>query len=108
MTEIKSEDEFDRAVSEASGPVLVLFTAPTWCVPCKRFHPHWVKAQETEALEQFTFIEVDMGATPEDTGTHWASQRFGILGVPQVKRIDGDTVTDVKARAVVPLIKELS
>lgn len=110
MTDIQSESEFDEAVGSASGPVLVLFTSPTWCRPCKQFHPHWEKAQNTAALDEFTFIEIDMGASPEDTGKHWASKRFSILGVPQIKRFDNgaDSPVDVKARAIVPLIKELT
>ena len=50
-----------------------------------------------------------MGESPEATGEHWASRRFGILGVPQVKAFrqgQGEPV-DIKARAVIPLLKEL-
>lgn len=113
MTEINvvSEGSFAEAVRNADGPVLALFTAPTWCIPCQRFEPHWVKAQETEALEGYTFVKVDMGATPEDTGQHWASNRYNVLGVPTLKLFGGgrlDDPSDVKARAVVPLIRELT
>jgi len=107
---IVSEESFAEAVLNATGPVVVSFTAPAWCVPCQRFEPHWEKAQETEALDEFTFITVNMGESPEDTGQHWASKRYGILGVPQVKRFNGDldSPVDVKARSVVPLIRELT
>lgn len=113
MTEVNptTAESFAEAVSNADGPVVILFTAPTWCVPCQRFEPHWIKAQET--LTDYTFVKVDMGATPEDTGQHWASAEFNILGVPQVKRVIGEyrgaeSLVDVKSRAVLPLIRELT
>ena len=114
MTEINvtSEESFAEAVLNAATPgkVLALFTAPAWCIPCQRFEPHWVKAQEMAQLEDFTFVKVDMGADPNLLGEHWATARFGIRGVPTLKWFSGDldSVYDVKARAVVPLIKELN
>lgn len=103
-----TEVEFDKAVAGSTGPVLVVFTAPTWCQPCKRFEPHWDKAQEQDALSHFTFVKVDMGESPEDTGQHWASARYGIQGVPQVKVFREGEPVDVKARAVIPLVRELT
>ena len=109
MTEIvvTTEDEFD---SIEATDFIILFTAPAWCVPCRRFEPHWNKAVET--LDNMTFVKIDMGESPEATGEHWASTRFGIRGVPQVKRVtisgDDTQVVDIKARAVVPFIKEVT
>jgi len=88
---------------------VVLFTAPAWCVPCQRFEPHFTKAAERAEEVEHLFVKVDMGESPEATGEHWASRRFGILGVPQVKAFrqgQGEPV-DIKARAVIPLLKEL-
>lgn len=96
---------------EGDNQVVALFTAPTWCVPCRRFEPHWeqaIRLSETNGWE-FLFVKVDMGERPEDTGQHWASKDFSILGVPTVKRFfDEDNHVDIKARAVVPFIKELN
>ncbi len=110
MTEIvvNTEEEWD-ALTLDELPMLVLVTAPAWCVPCRQFEPHWNKAQSVEALEHITFVKIDAGASPEDTGNHWASRRFGVRGVPTLFLVgtDGER-TDVKARAVFPLIKELT
>jgi thiol:disulfide interchange protein len=108
LTEIlvTNSEEFDQIVGGAVN-TLVLFTSPAWCVPCRRFEPHWLKAQETEALSDYKFVKVDMGATPEDTGAHWASQRYRILGVPQVLLFNHDEYREIHARAVLPLIREL-
>lgn len=114
MTEINvtSEESFAEAVLNAPTPgkVLALFTSPSWCIPCQRFEPHWLKAQEMAQLEDFTFVKVDMGTDPSLLGEHWATARFSILGVPTLKwfRGDFDSPYDVKARTVVPLIKELN
>jgi thiol:disulfide interchange protein len=107
---INSEQEFDKVMEENAGVVLVLFTAPSWCVPCRQFEPHWNKAQDVASLSNFVFARVDMGKTPEDTGAHWASQRFHVKGVPTLLRFsdNGAVYSTVKARAVVPLMMELT
>lgn len=119
---VTSEESFVEAMLNADGPVVILFTSPSWCQPCRQFEPHWNKAQEVEALQEYTFIKVDMGEKPEDTGSHWATERFRIMGVPQVKVHKGRSeeiargfktrsmaeFEDIKARAIVPLIRELS
>jgi thiol:disulfide interchange protein len=94
-------------VNDTSTNTLVLFTAPAWCVPCRRFEPHWEKAQQAEVLDEFDFIKVDMGATPEDTSLHWATARYHILGVPTVLLFNHGQYRPVVARAIVPFIKEL-
>lgn len=108
--QITTENQFDDIISglqSDGGQALVLFTAPTWCIPCRRFESHWVKAQEV--LDTYVFLKVDMGEEPEDTGRHWATTRYSILGVPSVKLFaPGLEVIDIKARSVVPFIKEVN
>jgi thiol:disulfide interchange protein len=105
----KSEKEFDGLLAWDTN-LLVLFTAPSWCVPCRQFEPHWNKAQTVESLERFTFVKVDMGESPENTAEHWATTRFGIRGVPQLLlwKVGATEPVVVKARSIVPLIKELN
>ena len=106
-TLITTEEEFD-ALDPNQGH-LVLFTAPAWCMPCRRFEPHWNKAQASDKLDYINFVKVDMGASPEDTGAHWASKRFSILGVPTLLFFQpGREPQPITARAVVPLIAELT
>lgn len=105
---IEDEEHFNYYIDnliETGTPVIALFTAPTWCVPCQRFEPHWDKAQEH--LTGYIFAKIYMGASPEDTGQHWATEKFGIRGVPQVKLFNDDGVWDITARAVVPFIREI-
>lgn len=113
MTEIlvTSGEELDELLYDGddSVPVLVLFTAPAWCIPCRQFEPHWIKAQEL--LPKHIFAKVNMGETPEDTGAHWATARFGIRGVPAVKLFGffGAPVRDIKVpQGVIAFVKEVS
>lgn len=105
MSEILVDDkeDFYRLVQE--GSAVVLFTAPSWCIPCRRFEPHWKAAAQKS---QLTFITVDMGDAPEVLGEHWATREFSIKSVPSVLRFyDKDSHAVVKSRALIPFIKEL-
>lgn len=89
--------------------IIVLFTAPNWCQPCRRFEPHWNAASDKAEDVEHLFVKVDMGESPEDTGEHWASKRFNILGVPAIKAFrQGNEPVDVQARTAVALLKELN
>ena len=104
--DITTEAEWD-AVGPTALPLLVLVTAPAWCVPCLRFEPHWEKAQESDKLSDYTFITINAGDTPEDTGAHWTSKRFNVMGVPFVLLITENDIRDIRSRAVVPFINEV-
>lgn len=101
---VSTEQEFEDALAPSKKHELILFTAPAWCIPCRRFEPHWERAKKELDL---TFIKVDMGESPEDTGQHWATARFGVRGVPTVKLITSGEPIDIKARAIVPLMMEV-
>lgn len=104
---ITTEEEFN-ALDKNKGRV-VLFTAPTWCIPCRRFEPHWNKAQERDEIDYIEFVKVDLGEDPEDTFEHWASKRFNIMSVPTVLFFEpGREPKTISSRTVVPFIKELT
>lgn len=107
---VKTYEEFVDAVASTDDPTLVLFTAPVWCGPCVRFEPHWDKLQEQAGFRDYTFVKVDLGDSPEDTLSHWATDKYNILGVPSLRFFDGasvDNPVSVNGRAVVPLMREL-
>lgn len=107
--EVVSEEQFVElveAVQSDGFSAIALFTAPTWCIPCRRFEPHWTAAQDV--LTEYTFVKVDMGEAREDTGRHWATALYNILGVPSVKLfVPGLEVINIKSRTVVPFVKEV-
>lgn len=107
---VESYDEWDKAFCDAEGKVLTLFTAPAWCRPCRALEPHFNKA--LESLDNFTVIKVDLGADPEATAKHWATEQFGIKGVPQIYHWDTEApsgdYTELKERTVIKLLAEIN
>lgn len=93
-----------QAIAE-TGPTLVLFTAPTWCVPCRQFHPHWEKSKMS--LDKITnFLEVDLGEDPETTFAQPIVKELGVLSVPSVYLFrDGQKPVHVQHAAVVPFVR---
>lgn len=98
VVEVVDKGELDKILSENHN-VVIDFHALDWCVPCQKFAPHFDKA--AEALTHIKFVAVDVDKAP------WAMVEYGVRGVPTVIQVRGDEKRDIKARAVVPLIKEL-
>lgn len=97
------------AVNSGGRPVLILLTAPAWCMPCRRFHPHWERAKEL--LPDVKFIEIDMGTDPEKTSQHWAYDLYEVRSVPTVllmgKNEHGQFNSRLEARGVVPFVNDV-
>ena len=74
VIEITSKESFDEHIS--SGKVVVNFSGLTWCVPCQRFRPHWLRS--AGEVEEFKFLEVDVDANPD------LVLEYGIQSVPTV------------------------
>ncbi len=69
-----NDSNFDSEVVQASGPVLVDFSA-TWCAPCKKLEPI-VDDVAGEYAGRLKVVKVDIQKSP---GT---AARFGVLSVP--------------------------
>lgn len=98
---IEDKAEFYELI-EFGGKVVVDFTAPGWCVPCQKFAPHFERAAEN--VSDVTFVAVDVDKAP------WVMEDYNIRSVPTVMLFEGNAAlgTDIKSRAVVPLIKEIN
>lgn len=81
--------------------VVVKFTAPSRCAPCRALAPHYVKAAEA-AGDDLTFVSVDIDNVPE------AAVEYGVQGVPTVVLFeDGNRARDIKERTAVRLLAEI-
>lgn len=87
--------------------LVVDFTAPFRCVPCRQFAPHFERAAELaarreDAVGTATFVAVDVD------DADWAVDEFGIRGVPTVKVFGvGQYMADLKSRNSLHLLKEI-
>ncbi len=82
---LTNKTDLDDAIE--NGAVVVLFTAPSWCVPCQRFEPHFERATQTAADEKLPvkFFRVDI-----DTNS-WAMVDYTVQSVPTAYLIvDGE------------------
>lgn len=99
VTWIENKEEFDSLIS-SDEKVVVDFTAPAWCQPCKQFAPHYDLAAERSDA---TFVAVDVDKAP------WAVTAYGIRGVPTVMLFeDGHYVKNIVGRTVVQVLSEIT
>ena len=100
IIDVSNNDQLQGVLSRGL-PVLLLFTDPSWCMPCRAFEPHFERAEEV--ADGWNFVRVTLAdADPA------LVQEYGVMGVPTTIAYVGGAWYDVKARAVIPLIKELS
>ncbi len=86
-------DNFER--------VVVVFSQPATCVPCKRLAPH-IKSVE-EKLPTVMFVEVDIDKA------QIIRDNYSIMSVPTVLLFDsGQYKGQIKGRTAVSLVKELT
>lgn len=86
---------------KADGTVVVLFTQPATCVPCRQFKPHFERAAGTAVDKKFLYVDLD---TVPDAGID-----FEIRAVPTVKLYENGTfVRDIKApQGAAPFLRDL-
>lgn len=99
LIQIETDDEFQGAIAN-NDVVVVDFSAPAWCVPCRRLAPHFrATAQE---FPEVLFVEVDI-----DKADALRSQ-YDIMSVPFVVAFKGGAlVGEVKGRTTIPLSNEV-
>ena len=85
-TELKTHDEYLAAVNQ-EGRVVVLFTSPSWCAPCRAFEPHWIRVQMEEhdiplyvvrelLLDERLWAMEECGITTNPTAQLWENGEF--------------------------------
>jgi len=97
---VLTNEELDSIIAD-NDSVVVLFFDPIGCAPCKRFHPHFVKAATINT--DSVFVEVDVTKAE----TYDIAVEYGVMSVPQVKMIRDAEVRDIKSRTLLPLLEEI-
>lgn len=99
---IRIEDTIQLAKElGAEGKTVVLFTAPSWCQPCRVFKPHYERAA-TEVTD-VKFLVVDVDEVPD------AVVGYSVRSVPTVSLyVNGEHVRNIKApQGALPFIRDL-
>ena len=87
-----TDDNFETAVLQAAGPVLVDFWAE-WCGPCKQIAPALEQIAE-EYSGQVTIAKVNI----EDSPT--TPSRYGVRGIPTMMLFRGGQMASMKVGAM--------
>ena len=82
-------------------PIVVCFTNPVTCAPCKMLKPHFDAAAKAFD-ESVQFAEVDVLEHMHIAVEH------GVSGTPTVLFIGENGVTNVTSRTTLPLIEEIN
>ena len=100
MINVTSSEDFYKALDETNEAV-VLFTAPSWCVPCQRFAPHFAAVAAT--TDDITFVKVDIDEADSEL-------QAMVQSVPTVVyHRNGDGVAvDLRQRTAAALLGEIA
>lgn len=89
-----------RAALDTDKPVVVDFSAPEWCVPCRKFAPHYEKAAANLPDVEFILVDIDR----DDT----MPIEFDVQSVPTVRLYRSGESVDLTERSVVRFTKEVT
>lgn len=99
MRQVTSQEELDSI----EKPIVVCFTNPFTCNPCRVFSPHFESA--AREVTEAEFVEVDATDPANRPLVDEYLERFLTPTVILLK--DGDR-TEIEARTTLPLIKEVN
>lgn len=89
----------------ADKPIVVCFTNPLTCYPCKMLAPHYeaaAKSFEIEGTSAVDFFEVNVLDHMD------IAAEFGVMGTPTLVFINEEGNTFLNARTTLPLINEIT
>lgn len=90
-------------LTDTAGPVVVCFTNPYTCNPCRVFKPHFENAANT--VKGATFLEVD---ATDPANADIVQEYLTKFLTPTVIFIKDGERTEVEARTTIPLIDEIN
>lgn len=99
--DLETFEDFEKA-RENSGRVVILFTSPSWCVPCQQMEKHWSRiTSEEDDVKFYRVLELDSHP--------WAVVECGITSQPtSLLYEDGELVKQiVGARSALQFLAEI-
>lgn len=98
IIEVTSEKEYDDALDNSTGALVVLYTAPSWCQPCRAFEPEFERLPE---LTDATLVRVDIDKNA------WTGGR--IMQVPTIQLFnDKQYVRNLQAASAEAFAKSIT
>jgi len=89
-------------IFDANTRVVVVFSSPSWCAPCRKLMPQLEIADEK--LKNVTFVKVDPDDADKELVDAW-----NIMSVPTMVEVEnGATVGNVKYGPAHSLISQLA
>ena len=89
--DVKTADEFNTQVVEASNLVIVDFWAP-WCGPCKMFSPVFERVSDEVSEVDFVKVNVDEAGD--------VAAKFNVMSIPTIILVKDGKVVDQKTGAL--------
>lgn len=100
MINIRNVTELNITLA-SEEKVLLVFTQPLTCIPCRRLYPHLVRLDEKHS--DITIAVVDLDTVPD------AMVAYDLQSVPTVQLFNnGRHVSNIKGRTVPQLEQELN
>lgn len=92
---------------ETEDFLVVKFTAPSWCIPCQRFAPHYEAAAQSSSFHSDMMGRVTYAAVDIDHND-WAQHEYGIQGIPTVMLFaGGQYIKNLSERTAPKLMSEI-
>lgn len=87
-------------ILDSNDKVLILFTAPDWCVPCQRLAPHFEAAATAATDTVFVYVDIDKA--------HDIKNIYDVMSVPTMEfYVNGVLKSDVAARTSISILKAI-
>lgn len=96
MMQIESVEQLHE-----NRPVVVCFTNPYTCHPCRLLKPHFHNASKVLG-EDVAFAEVDVTENLD------VAAEFGVTATPTILYVGKDGVINIESRTTLPLIDEIN
>lgn len=87
MAQHVTDDDFEKEVLQANGPVLVDFWAE-WCPPCKALSP--IIDELAAEKDQVKIVKIDIDKAPETPA------KYGVRGIPTLMIFKDGQVVDTR------------